>query len=243
MFQHQTTYRASTLPLLAALVLTGGLLTACSPTASAGTASSLTHVHSVSATGDTADMGAKAKGPKHSAAEVQLHSAMRTLWDQHMAWTWSTVVAFAEGSPALDATITRLLANQVDIGNAIAPFYGDDAAAQLTELLQTHITQAVPVLTAAKAGDTVALQAALDEWYANAQDIADFLAAANPAWSQDDLREMMATHITQTTAYAAAVLGGDYEGAITTFDEAQAHMAHMADTLSAGVIAQFPKQF
>ena len=72
---------------------------------------------------------------------------------------------------------------------------------------------------------------------------ADFLAAANPAWSQDDLREMMATHITQTTAYAAAVLGGDYEGAIMTFDEAQAHMADMADTLSAGVIAQFPKQF
>lgn len=230
--QHKSTFRASTVSLIAALALAGGLLTACSSSASAESAATVTHSHSVSV-----------KKPKPASAETQLHAAMRTLWDQHMAWTWSTVVAFAENSPGLDATVSRLLSNQADIGNAIAPYYGDVAAAQLTELLQTHITLAVPVLTAAKAGDTAALDAALDDWYANARDIADFLAAANPNWSQAEMREMMATHITQTTAYAAAVIGGDYAGAITEFDEAQAHMAHMADELSAGVIAQFPKKF
>jgi hypothetical protein len=57
------------------------------------------------------------------------------------------------------------------------------------------------------------------------------------------MREMMTTHITQTTAYAAAVLSGDYESAIATYDEAQAHMADMADMLSAGIIAQFRSRF
>ena len=230
-------FRATTVSLIAAMVLTGGLLTACSPGAvadpvAADPVAAATHSHS----------GAARQLPPAS-AEAGLYAGMRTLWDQHMAWTWSTVVAFADESPALDPTIARLLDNQADIGDAIAPFYGDEAAAQLTELLQTHITLAVPVLTAAKAGDTAALDVALDDWYANARDIADFLAAANHAWSKRDLRAMMETHITQTTAYAAEVLAGDVESAIATFDEAQAHMAHMADTLSAGLIAQFPERF
>ena len=54
---------------------------------------------------------------------------------------------------------------------------------------------------------------------------------------------MMTTHITQTTAYAGAVLSGDYPGAIATYDQAQAHMEDMADMLSAGIIAQFHKRF
>ena len=259
--QHPATLRASTVSLIAAMALAGGLLTACSSTASAETISAATHSHSGHShsehgnvsTAEGASEGSSEHGTEHglehglkvkpASAEAQLQATMRTLWDQHMAWTWSTVVAFAEGSPGLDATVSRLLQNQADIGAAVAPFYGDEAADQLTALLQTHITDAVPVLTAAKAGDTVALQAALDAWHANAREIADFLAGANPAWSQDDLRAMMATHIDQTTAYAAAVIGGDYTSAIATFDEAQAHMAQMADELTAGLIAQFPKEF
>ncbi|MDQ2660320.1 MAG: hypothetical protein M3Y52_00425 [Actinomycetota bacterium] len=243
--QRTATLRISSVSLIAAMALAGGLLTACSSTASAETISAATHSHSDHGNGDHASEHASehAKKVKPASAETQLHATMRTLWDQHMAWTWSTVVAFADGSPGLDATVTRLLQNQADIGDAVAPFYGDEAAAELTTLLQTHITDAVPVLTAAKAGDTAALQAALDEWHANARDIADFLAGANPAWPQDDMRAMMATHIDQTTAYAAAVIGGDYASGIATFDEAQAHMVQMADELSAGLIAQFPKEF
>jgi hypothetical protein len=226
------TLAAATASLVAALALTGGLLTAFNSSAVADPVASTTHSHA-----------AGARQLPDASAEAELYATMRTLWDQHMAWTWSTVVAFADDSTAFEPTVGRLLQNQADIGDAIAPFYGDEAAAELTELLQTHITLAVPVLTAAEAGDTEALDAALDDWYANAQDIADFLAAANHEWSKRDLRTMMETHITQTTAYAADVLAGDYPSAIATFDEAQAHMAHMADTLSAGLIAQFPERF
>jgi len=100
------------------------------------------------------------------------------------------------------------------------------------------------VLQAAKAGDKAALDTALADWYANAQEIADFLASANPDnWEQSAVREMMKGHIDQTTAYASSVLTGDYEGAIKTYDEAAAHMAEMADALSAGIVAQFPDKF
>jgi hypothetical protein len=168
---------------------------------------------------------------------------MRTLWAQHMEWTYATVVAFADGSSALDPTIARLLRNQADIGNAFAGYYGSAVGARLTELLRTHIQDAVPVLTAAKAGDTTALDQAIAQWYANAQDIADYLAQENPHWQQAEMRSMMRTHITQTIAYAADVLAGLDTSAIEKYDAAEAHMAQMADMLSAGIVQQFPQRF
>lgn len=178
-----------------------------------------------------------------ASARTALYTAMRTLWDQHMQWTYDAVVAFASGSPALQPTLDRLLANQTDIGNAVAAYYGPAAGGALTQLLQTHIKDAVPVLVAAKAGDKAALETAVTTWYANAQDIADFLAKANPRWSAGEMRSMMKEHITQTIGYASDVLGGNFTQAIAGFDQAQRHMDQMADMLSAGIIAQFPKKF
>jgi hypothetical protein len=168
---------------------------------------------------------------------------MAHLWGEHMEWTYATVIAFAEESPALTPTLNRLLENQVDIGNAIKPFYGDQAGDQLTALLKEHITDAVPVLTAAKAGDSAALKTAVAAWYANANQIGDFLAAANPNWNKTDMESMMQSHITQTIAYASDALTGDYTKAIADYGIAEQHMQEMGDMLSAGLIQQFPKNF
>lgn len=190
------------------------------------------------------DVHAGAQPAAHAAdQQVALYSTMRSLWAQHMEWTYATVVAFADDSPALQPTIDRLLRNQSDIGSAVATYYGAPAGDQLTGLLVDHIKGAVPVLAAAKTGDEAALGRAVTAWYANAQAIADFLATANPAWKKADLRQMMKGHITQTIAYASEVLGGNFEAAIRDYDEAELHMQDMADLLSHGIAEQFPDRF
>lgn len=228
-----TKRRAGAAALVAAIALSGGALAACDQTP---------------ATGVPGGPVAHPTSPHHAPArrtskQIALYGAMRTAWDQHMQWTYDAVVAFASDSAGLQPTIDRLLQNQVDIGNAVAPYYGKAAAQQLTDLLQTHIKEAVPVLTAAKAGDKAALDAAVADWYANAADIGNFLASANPNWARHDMPEMMKTHITQTIGYATDILTGNYAQAITHYDQAQAHMTEMADMLSAGIVAQFPKKF
>jgi hypothetical protein len=175
--------------------------------------------------------------------KASFHDAMRGLWEEHVAWTRMFIVSFAGDVPDLDATTNRLLRNQADIGDAIRPFYGDAAADQLTSLLRTHILTAADILAAAKAGDTAGVATASDAWYANANDIAAFLAGANPKWSDADLRAMMKAHLDLTLAEAVAQLQGHYADAVAKYDAVEVEIRQMADMLSDGIIAQFPAAF
>ena len=176
-------------------------------------------------------------------AQAQFQDAMRKLWEDHVTWTRLAIVTFANGD-GFNETAARLMQNQVDIGNAIKPYYGDEAGDQLTALLTDHIAIAVDLMTAAKAGDTAAFEAANAKWKANADDIADFLSAANPKnWPQADMRAGMQAHLDQTLREAAAELGGDYASSVAEYDVVHDHILGMADLLSTGIMKQFPKQF
>jgi hypothetical protein len=139
--------------------------------------------------------------------------------------------------------VDRLMANQTDIGDAIKPFYGDAAGDQLTTLLREHISVAVEILTAAKAGDSTGVQSASARWYVNADQIADFLAAANPNLSQDEMRAMMRKHLDDTLSEAVNHLQGNYAASVQDYDAIHEHILMMSDTLSAAIMQQFPRRF
>ena len=183
----------------------------------------------------------------HDAPKVSkraFHDGMRRLWEEHVTWTRLFIVSFAGGLPDQQATTDRLLQNQVDIGNAIKPFYGKAAGNQLTDLLTQHILTAAQLVGAAKDNDQTAFEQASDDWYMNARDIARFLHQANPhQWPLADLRMMMKHHLDLTLQEAAQQLGGDYAGSVATYDRVETEILHMADMLSAGIVAQFPSMF
>src|ERR1041385_2366156 len=85
---------------------------------------------------------------------TKLVLALRDLWVDHTGWTRNYIISYVAGLPDTTIVAERLLKNQEDIGNAIKPFYGSQAANKLTILLKAHITGAVDILKAAKAGNT-----------------------------------------------------------------------------------------
>lgn len=177
-------------------------------------------------------------------AELTLHDAMRKLWEDHITWTRNVIISVDAGLPDLNTVVARLLQNQTDIGNAIKPYYGDAAGNQLTALLRQHILGAADVLVALKAGDQSALQAALTAWYANAHDIAVFLSTANPKnWPLAEMDQMMKDHLDATTREAVARNQGDWSADVAAYDAVHLQILSMADMLSSGIIAQFPKKF
>jgi hypothetical protein len=182
--------------------------------------------------------------PKLSTQAVALRAAMDKLWEDHITWTRMVIVDFAAGLPDLKTAKARLLRNQADIGNAIKPYYGRAAGNQLTQLLRTHILEAVPVLEAAKAGDKKKLTQALDAWYVNARQIADFLSSANPQnWPRGMMRSMMRQHLALTTKEAVARLSGNWRADVAAYDQVHAEILHMSEMLSTGIISQFPSRF
>ena len=54
---------------------------------------------------------------------------------------------------------------------------------------------------------------------------------------------MMKTHLDQTLAEAQHRLQGDCAADVRDYDEVHRHILEMADTLSDGIMRQFPKRF
>lgn len=176
--------------------------------------------------------------------QAAFHDAMRRLWEDHATWTRLTIISFAHGLPDLAATRDRLFKNQKDIGDAIVPYYGRAAGTRLTALLNAHIGGAVMLLQAVKSGNRAEITRRTAEWYANGDDIADFLAGANPRnWPKATMRRMMREHLDQTLKEAGDRLSGRYAADVRDYDVVHRHILEMADGLSAGIIAQFPARF
>ena len=179
-----------------------------------------------------------------TARQLAFRNSMRVLWEQHVAWTRLAIVSFNGSLPDLAATEARLLRNQVDIGNAVKPFYGRTAGNQLTGLLRRHILIAVDILADVKGGHQHALNGDLKRWYTNANQISAFLHKANPRnWPLPALRSMMHRHLKLTTDEAVAELSGRYPASVAAYDRVEREILGMADMLSTGIIKQFPHRF
>jgi hypothetical protein len=182
--------------------------------------------------------------PSTSAKAVALHDAMRALWEVHGTWTERAIVDFVGGVPDTNLVVARLLHNQADIGNAVKPYYGAAAGNKLTTLLKAHINAAVGVLAAAKSGDAHAVAKAKAAFFANGNQVAAFLHAANPRhWALSDMRTMMRIHLNQVISLAVDQLDGHYAAAIRLYGVYINHILDMADMLSTGIIEQFPSRF
>jgi hypothetical protein len=172
-----------------------------------------------------------------------LKQDMRKLWTDHVVWTRDYIVAAAGDQPDAQAAAGRLMKNQEDIGNAVAKFYGAPAGQQLTTLLKQHISIAVDLIKAAKAGDKAAQQQADSKWQQNGVEIADFLSKANPNWPRATLVDMMKKHLATTTDEVVARLTKNWDGDVRAFDAVYDHILHMSDALSDGIVKQFPDKF
>jgi hypothetical protein len=186
---------------------------------------------------------AQAKTMAHSDAAAALKQDMRKLWTDHVVWTRDYIIAAVGDQPDAQAAATRLIRNQDDLGNAVAKYYGEPAGKQLTTLLKEHITIAVDLIKAAKAGNKDAQKQADDKWHQNATQIADFLSKANPNWPRATLVEMMNTHLSTTTAEVVARLNKNWDEDARAFDAVYDHILKMSDAIADGIVKQFPEKF
>jgi len=208
-------------------------------------------VAAAAALGVSKTEAAHSHGPGHQHAsraltqkQVVLREDMRRLWEDHITWTRLAIISLTTDSPDTEATVGRLLQNQVDIGNAVKPFYGKKAGNELTNQLRRHILIAAEVIAAAKARDSAKLADAQARWAKNGDDIAAVLASVNPRyWKLGRMKAELHMHLKLTTDEAVARLQGNWNADVAAYEKVHTHMLHFSDVLSDGLMKQFPRRF
>lgn len=185
----------------------------------------------------------KGGGMSHTASAVELRTAMRQLWEEHIVYTRNFIISALADLGDTDKVAERLLRNQDDIGNAVKPFYGEEAGRKLAALLRDHILIAADIVKAAKAGNDGGVAAGEKRWHANGDEIAAFLSGANPNWPKAVLTDMLDKHLDFTTAEVVSRIKKDWPADIDAYDKGHAHMLMFADELTRGIVKQFAKRF
>lgn len=179
----------------------------------------------------------------HKKSAVAYHDTWRKLWEDHITWTRMVIIGIEDSLPGTAAYEARLLQNYEDMEDALKPYYGDQAE-DLGDLIKDHLTIAVDILTAAKAGDTNAVNTAVAAWYQNGRDIARTMSRLNPKyWKRSDVQKMWNDHLDHTLAEALAHLANDFVSDVEAYDKVHDLALEMADFFSNGVIRQFDDRF
>lgn len=178
-----------------------------------------------------------------SQSAVQLLSDMRMLWEQHITWTRLAIQSLVFNTPDQPYTIARLLRNGPDMGNVLVPYYGEEAGRMYGNLIKEHLLIAADLVKAAIAGDQQAVASTEKKWYANADQIVDFLSRLNPFFPKEAFRKMFYQHLALVKSEAVTLISKDYQANVDLFDQMERDALMMADTITASIIKQFPQMF
>jgi hypothetical protein len=154
-------------------------------------------------------------------------------------WTRFFIVSTAFNLEDLPFVTERLLQNPVDFAKVLQSFYGNKIAMRFERLFADHLLIAAALVNAAKAGNAAEVEKQRRLWYANAEDIARFLASINRFWSKNEWRKLLFDHLRMTEDEAVFILTGQYERGIKVYDHIQAEALEMADVMTCGIIRQF----
>lgn len=174
---------------------------------------------------------------------VKLQLAEQKLWIDQVSWTRSFIVSDLSSLDDKDVVLQRLLKNQDEIGSSIKPYYGEEAGNKLSKLLREHIAIGGQVVDAAKNNNKDDLDKYNKSWYKNADEIADFLANANPNWSDSQLKDMLHKHLEFVTDQVIARIKKDWSADVESYDKGEEHMIKFANILTEGIIKQYPDKF
>ena len=174
---------------------------------------------------------------------IQLRLDMRKLWEDHIVYTRNFIISAIASLGDVMPVEKRLLRNQVDIGDAIKPYYGSKVGNELTKLLKEHIRLAADVVADAIANNMQKFEKDYAKWKENARDIARFLSKQNPNWSKEELKNMLFKHLKYTTGEASSRLEEDWNADIKFYDTNHVHMLMFSDVLTKGIVKQFPDKF
>jgi hypothetical protein len=146
-------------------------------------------------------------------------------------------------APDFEAAKDAITGNSKDLQAVVQAAYGAAAAKQFRSLWDGHVAGYLAYIDAAEADDAGALAAATSKVSSYAEQLADFLAGANPHLDAAALSALFKTHAQHLTGQVEAFAAGDYEGTYELVRMGYSHMFEAGEALAIGIATQQPKKF
>jgi hypothetical protein len=174
-------------------------------------------------------------------AAPKLHAALRSLWHGHVVHTRDYALAVhahdaAKAKLAADAVV----ANAQQLADAVAGFYGKPAGERMLQLLAGHWGGIKALTDARAAGDAAGQNQAMTALNANVNEIAKFLAGANPNLPESAVQSLFIAHVAHHATELQQIMSDDMKGEQGTWAAMQQHMDVIADALAGAIAKQFP---
>lgn len=169
---------------------------------------------------------------------------LRDLWVEHVFWIRSYVIAAKAGDTGQrDVAVEQVVGNARKLADSIAPFYGQEAADALFELLAGHWSAVKTYAGAAFADDDTLGEKAVSDLTSNARQIASFLGDANPHLPEDAVFELLSVHGAHHISQINQIGRGAFAEEAETWAQMRTHMLTIADAITEALAAQFPDSF
>lgn len=171
--------------------------------------------------------------------ELALINEMRTLWQQHIAWTRMTISSLVFHVPDAEVAAARLVKTGTDMGDSLVPFYGELVGHTYGQLLKEHVELAGDLVKALMAGQNDKAAEIEKRWYRNGDEIALFVSSINPFIDREAFREMFYAHLGLIKAEMVYLIHQDFKADVQVFDRMVVEGLEMADLLSGAIRQQF----
>lgn len=175
----------------------------------------------------------------YTTRQMALINKLRQLWSQHVYWTRFFIISTVDDLADLASVTNRLLQNPRDFVRVLSVFYPPEITNHFQELLTQHLLIAADLVNSSKNNEKIKAENTRKKWYANADDIAEFLSDINPYWNRQQWENMLYSHLEMTEKEVALRLDKKYEEDIDNFDNIESQAMAMADYMAGGIIQQF----
>ena len=180
--------------------------------------------------------------PRVDTKAADLRVTLDNALTEHVDLAAPALRAAFDGDESVDAQLAVLDNNSEEIATAVDSVY-PGTKEDFLALWRDHIGFFADYTAAAKAGDEEAQQSALNSLEGYTQAASTFFSEANPNLPKDALQQGLQKHADQVVAIVNAYGAGNVQESLELQREATDHMSMTAQTLSGGIVTQFPEKF
>ncbi len=162
---------------------------------------------------------------------------IRDLWIDFLFWIRFYILSQMFEQRGLGYVASRIIRNAAEFADVFVPFYGQENARRLEELLTRHILLISEYAAAIKTGQSTQEQRL--RLYTTAAELAEFLASVNPHWETAKWMELLYQRFHMEEALMWRLNREEFRAAIDQFDIAHWNAQRIAKYMIDGIATQF----